>query len=65
MAWMGTAVSSSFHVYFLLAGMISGAIFALPFLLLVSLAMLLAAWWLHRPLGERPFSSVTNKHTIV
>jgi hypothetical protein len=49
MDWTGTAVPSSFYVYFLLAGMVSGAIFAPPFLLLVSLAMLLAARWLHRP----------------
>lgn len=43
-----TAVPAAFHLYFLLAGIISGTIFDPPFLLLASVLMLLVAWWLHR-----------------
>jgi hypothetical protein len=63
--WLATAVPAAFHIYFLLAGMISGVIFAPPFLLVVSVAMLLAAWALHRPLEKRPFSFVTKTDTTV
>ncbi len=44
-----TAVPMAFHLYFLLAGIISGAIFHPPILLLVSLLMALIMFWLHQP----------------
>ncbi|MCP4425859.1 MAG: carotenoid biosynthesis protein [Chloroflexi bacterium] len=44
---IGTAVPAAFHLYFLLVGIISGAIFDPPFLLLASVLMLLVAWGLH------------------
>lgn len=53
--WPATAVPAAFHIYFLLAGMISGVIFQPPFLLLVSVAMLLVAGWLHRSWGNGRF----------
>lgn len=40
-------VPFGFHIYFLIAGLISGAVLRPPFLLLVSMAMSLAALWLH------------------
>lgn len=41
-------VPFSFHAYFLAAGLLSGALFRPPFLLLVSLAMFLLALYWHR-----------------
>jgi hypothetical protein len=41
-------VPLAFHVYFLLAGLVSGVIWQPPFLLVVSLAMLLLALYWHR-----------------
>ncbi len=49
-AW---AVPLGFHLYFLIAGIVSGVIFHPPYLLLVSGLMLALALWLHRPRSSR------------
>ncbi len=46
---LSAGVPAAFHLYFLLAGLISGAVFNPPFLLFVSLLMLGVAWVLHQP----------------
>jgi len=46
---VATAVPVAFHLYFLLAGLISGAILDPPILLLVSVLMGAIAWALHKP----------------
>lgn len=46
---LSAGVPAVFHLYFLLAGLISGALFNPPFLLFVSLLMLAIAWFLHQP----------------
>ncbi len=46
---VATAVPTAFHLYFLLTGLISGAILHPPILLLVSLLMAAVAWALHKP----------------
>jgi hypothetical protein len=45
------------HFYTLLAGIFSGAIFRPPFLLVISLAMIVIALYLHRPILQPIFSS--------
>jgi len=47
-AALSGGVPAAFHLYFLLVGLISGALFNPPFLLIVSLLMLGVAWVLHR-----------------
>jgi hypothetical protein len=42
-------VPLSFHIYFLLVGLMSGVVLWTPFLLLMSLLMLVTALFLHRP----------------
>jgi hypothetical protein len=46
--WPAAVVPLTFHLYFLLAGLISGVIFQPPWLLAVSVAMLLLALYWHR-----------------
>ncbi|MEI8166056.1 MAG: carotenoid biosynthesis protein [Chloroflexales bacterium] len=46
--WLSLAVGLSFHLYFLGAGLLSGAILQPPVLLVVSLALLGLMRWLHR-----------------
>jgi len=41
-------VPLGFHAYFLIAGLVSGAILNPPFLLVVSIVMSIIALWLHR-----------------
>ncbi len=48
-AMVGTAVPLAFHLYFWLAGLISGALFNPSFLLLISILMLVIAWFVHKP----------------
>ncbi|MCP5097507.1 MAG: carotenoid biosynthesis protein [Chloroflexi bacterium] len=48
-AMVGTAVPLAFHLYFLLAGLVSGALFNPSFLLLISILMLVIAWFVHKP----------------
>lgn len=52
-ALLSASVSIAFHFYFLLAGLISGALFNPLFLLIVSLLMLGVAWFLHRPVRRQ------------
>lgn len=48
-AFPAVLVPAVFHAYFLIAGLISGALFDPPWLLVPTVTMIALAWWMHRP----------------
>ena len=50
-------VPFGFHLFFLVAGLLSGVILQPPFLLVMSVLMLVTAVYLHRPWSRRPLTT--------